>query len=352
MDLLKWKVIRVIPEARNTITYVLEPIGGPPVDYEAGQFLTFLFDYYGQAIRRSYSMGSTPGIDAQVFITVKKKENGAISRYVLEHWREGTLIDSLPPSGRFTIDAQPDQARQVFFLAAGSGIVPVFALLKKLLHQEPHSRIVLLYQNHDENNIIYHEALQQLKAQYPDRFTRIDLLSHPILHDLPHQRLNNGLLEIILARNGVFTMGNQEAAASHTLFYTCGPASFMRMVQFTLRVMGIVEEQIRKENFTIDTVPPPAFTLDPAPRQVQVKYGGRHFGFTVSYPTTILQAALNNDIQLPYSCRGGRCSTCTARCLKGTVKMSINDVLTDKDLQNGLVLTCVGYAVTDIVLEF
>src|SRR5687767_8415150 len=100
MELLQWKVIRVIPEAKNTISYTLEEISGQPVVYDAGQFLTFLFDYHGQEIRRSYSMSSTPGIDTQISITVKKKENGAISRYILEHWTEGTIINSLPPSGR------------------------------------------------------------------------------------------------------------------------------------------------------------------------------------------------------------------------------------------------------------
>jgi ring-1,2-phenylacetyl-CoA epoxidase subunit PaaE len=344
MDLLQWKVVRVIPEAQHTISYVLETMSGQPVQYEAGQFLTFLVDYHGQEIRRSYSLGSTPGIDPQVFITVKKKENGAVSRHILEHWSEGTIVNSLPPSGRFTLATDPANSRQVFFIAAGSGITPVFALLKKLLRDEPRSKAILLYQNHDENNIIYNGAIQQLKEHYTDRFTRIDLLSSPILQELPHHRLNNGLFEIIINKH-------YQQHHTNTLFYTCGPPSFMRMVQFTLRVMGIAEDQIRKENFTVDTVPPPAFSIDTAPRTVRVKQGERYHEFTVSYPNTILQAALNQHIKLPYSCRGGRCSACTARCLSGTVKMNLNEVLTEKDIQNGLVLTCVGYAVTDLLLE-
>lgn len=358
MDLLQWKVVRIIPEAQHTISYVLEEISGQPVQYEAGQFLTFLVDYHGQEIRRSFSLGSTPGIDPQVYITVKKKENGAISRHILEHWSEGAVVNSLPPSGRFTLATNPSNNRQVFFIAAGSGIIPVFALLKKLLRDEPHSQAILLYQNHDENNIIYNGAIQQLKEQYTDRFTRIDLLSSPILHELPHQRLNNGLFELILSRylhpgtrNNKRETGNPASCLLHPEFYTCGPPSFMRMVQFTLRVMGVAEDHIRKENFTVDTVPPPVFSIDTAPRTVRVKQGERYHEFTVNYPNTILQAALNQHIKLPYSCRGGRCSACTARCLSGTVKMNLNEVLTEKDIQNGLVLTCVGYAVTDLELE-
>lgn len=351
MDLLQWKIVRIIPEAKNTISYVLEQASGQPLQYEAGQFLTFLFDYFGQEVRRSFSIGAAPGIDPQVFITVKKKENGAISRYILEHWSEGNLINSLPPAGRFTLTTDAANNRPVFFIAAGSGITPIFALLKKLLHDEPGSRAFLLYQNHDENNIIYNEALQQLKEQYTDRFRRIDLLSSPILHELPHQRLNNGLLEWMLYKHLPPETAGAAPVLLQTEFYTCGPPSFMRMVQFTLRVMGVDEACIHKENFTVDTVPPPAFSIDPAPRTVRVHQGARYHEFTVTYPDTILQAALNQHIKLPYSCRGGRCSACTARCLTGTVKMNLNEVLTDKDLQNGLILTCVGYAVTDLELE-
>lgn len=343
MDLLHWKIAAVIPEAKDTITYMLQSTSKQEVTYEAGQFLTFLIHYHGHEIRRSFSLASTPGIDPLVFITVKRKENGEISRYILEHWTTGTTVSSLPPAGRFTLPTDRGNKRQLFFIAAGSGMAPVFALLKKLLHDEPQSQAVLLYQNHDENNIIYHEALQQLKEQYPHRFTRIDLLSAPILHEIPHQRLNNSLLEVIVSKN--------YKPQTTNLFYTCGPASFMRMVQFTLRVMGFEAEQIRKENFTVDVLPPPAFTLDTAPRTVYVKQGDRHFSFQVSFPDTILSAALRQHIKLPYSCRGGRCSACTAQCHSGTVKLNMNEVLTEEDLQSGLVLTCVGYAVTDLELE-
>lgn len=344
MELLQWKVVRVIPEAKNTVSYVLEAVGEQTIHYQAGQFLTFLFDVHGQEVRRSFSLGATPGIDPQVFITVKKKENGALSRFILEHWGVGTTVQTLPATGRFTLETNASFNRQVFFIAAGSGITPIFALLKKLLHEEPQSHAVLLYQNHDENHIIYHENLQQLKEQYGARFLRIDLLSYPILHELPHQRLNNGLLELLVNKH-------RKPGIQPTLYYTCGPASFMRMVQFTLRVMGVEEAMIRKENFTVDTLPPPAFTIDAAPRLVQVRQGVQYHEFEVTYPTTILQAALNRHIHLPYSCKGGRCGACTARCLSGTVKMNMNEVLTETDLQNGLVLTCVGYALTDLVLE-
>jgi len=68
---------------------------------------------------------------------------------------------------------------------------------------------------------------------------------------------------------------------------------------------------------------------------------------------SILQAALQNNIPLPYSCRTGDCSTCSALCKTGKVELAKNNVLTDADLAAGWVLTCTGHAVTDdVVIEF
>jgi ring-1,2-phenylacetyl-CoA epoxidase subunit PaaE len=346
MEILQWKVVKVVPETRETISYVLEPVGGKAVPYEAGQFLTILIDHHGHELRRSYSMSSTPGIDEQLSITVKRKVNGAISRYIQVMWHEGTLFNTIPPTGIFRIDTDKNQQRTFLFIAAGSGIVPVFSLLKKVLHFEPQSRVILIYQNFDEDRIIFHDALRQLENRFGNRFRRIDLLSNPKDHATHPQRLNNTLLEqLILAENVMVDRSN-------TFFYTCGPLLFMKMVEFTIRVMGFEGGQVRKENFTIESIPVPRFALEPVPRAVTVHYGKDTYKFTSTYPSNILQSALDNHISLPYSCRAGRCSSCVARCVSGSVKMSTNDVLTEKDLLQGLVLTCVGYAETDVVLQF
>ncbi len=346
MDILQWKVAQVIPETRETITYVLEPVDGKPVSYEAGQFLTILIDHHGNELRRSYSFSSTPGIDNCVSITVKRKVNGAISRYIQLAWKEGTLIKTIPPTGIFKVETDASLQRSFFFIAAGSGIVPVFSLMKKVLHFEPRSRIVLIYQNFDEERIIFDKQLGLLKEKFGERLLRMDLLSNPKNPDTLPKRLNNALLERLIlgaAQTGEFR---------NTFFYTCGPLLFMKMVEFTVRVMGFEGEKIRKENFTIETIPVPRFSKEPVPRSVTVHYGQETYQFTCTDPSSILQSALDNHISLPYSCRAGRCSSCVARCLSGSVVMSANDVLTEKDIAERLVLTCVGYAETDVVLQF
>jgi len=336
MDAWVLKVSAIRPEAKNTATIFLERADGQPLDYRAGQFLTFLFSFRERQVRRSYSFSSTPDVDATPSVTVKRVVNGEVSRYLLDHLKVGDELLALPPAGRFVLDSP--EAGQLVFIAAGSGIVPVFSLIKGALFHGT-GQVLLLSQQHDMESVIYKNALEEMTKKFADRFRWMSWLS------AEGSRLNNWLLEEWL---GKLVTG---PVADKALFYICGPAGFMRMAAFTLRVMGFEEGRIKKEHFTVEYVPPPPLLTDPTPKNVIIHAEGKTYRFETAWPKTILQAALDNHIPLPYSCKGGRCSSCVATCTKGSVKMSINEVLTDKDIKDGLVLTCVGYAETEIELK-
>ncbi len=227
------------------------------------------------------------------------------------------------------------------FLAAGSGITPVFSLLKNLLFNY-HKRVYLIYQNRSEEESIFRSELLLLQKQFSQRFIFIELFSAPQSHILFTKRLNNSLLEKLLL---------EALQTKDQKFYLCGPNSFMRMAQFTLRLMQHPVESIVRENF-FAVPPPPPFVVHQQPHTVNIYYQQHNYKLEVAYPNTILDVALKHNIQLPYSCRGGRCSTCIARCVSGNVKMSINDILTDKDLQNGMILTCVAYPESDVEITY
>ena len=349
------QVVAIRPEATEMVTIVLRRCDGVPLEYKAGQFLTFLFSFGGRELRRSYSFSSTPGVDALPTITVKRVANGEISRWLIGRLQEGDVLQSLPPSGKFLLEERVGGA--VVFLAGGSGMVPVYSLIKRgilvagavggervvgdrvvdpaaVVAGEGRLRMVLITQNRDEASIPFREELRRMADA--GQLEWISLLSGVA----PVARLNNGLLQEML-----------KDIRGDEYFYLCGPMGFMRMAVFTLRWMGVGEERIKRENFTVEYVPPAPLLTDTSPKEVVVSAGEQRYSFTVAWPSTILQAALDRGIALPYSCKGGVCSTCVARCVKGRVKMSKNEVLTEKDLAAGLVLTCVGYAETDVELE-
>jgi len=344
MDRIIWKVVDIIKETQDAYNFILKNETGEKINYQAGQFLTFIFEHKDGEIRRSYSISSTPGIDELISITVKRIPNGEISRHLINHTHVNDTLISIQAAGRFTLDTNFQEQRQFFFIAAGTGIVPIFSLIKKILHEEPLSKIFLIYQNHNEKDIIFKKTLEKLERNFAEEFKWINFLSRPHSKHRSPQKLNNFLLEKLVEE--------YVDAEKENLFYLCGPTSFMRMAQFTLKWMGFKDEQIKKEIFSVEFVPPPPFITDTSTKQIIIHYNKKDFKIEAAYPLNILQAALNNNIQLPYSCRSGRCSSCVAKCTKGKVKMSNNEVLTEKDLENGLVLTCVGYAETDVELEF
>lgn len=338
---LFFRIVNVVHETPDTRSFYLAPLNGAGVSYRAGQFLTFIFKDNGHEVRRSYSLGSTPGVDQVLFITVKRKPNGSISRRLFEHYKTGDTLEAIEPSGKFVLDEEIGHKRYVF-IAAGSGITPVFAIIKQLLHFYPHTTVLLINQCRDEANIIYALQLRQLQQRFKERFTVIQLFSNPASHEYFPQRLNNTLFEILIkqqvARHPIDTM--------HC--YLCGPVVFMLMAQFTLKLMHFKDEQIQKEQFVITPPPPTPLITDTGSKQVTIHYKQATHKIRVAYPTSILDAALAQGIPLPYSCKAGICSTCMATCTKGTVVMSTNEVLTERDITDNKILTCTGFAATNI----
>ncbi|HUB62599.1 MAG TPA: iron-sulfur cluster-binding domain-containing protein [Puia sp.] len=339
------RVAGIAPETTDMKTIFLERRSGEPIHYEAGQFLTLLFTFRGHDLRRSYSFSTTPGIDATAAITVKRVPNGEISRHLLDHLRVGDVLTTLPPAGRFTLGASGQEegaavrgAKKLVFIAAGSGLVPVFSLLKQGVAMG--MRPLLLTQQHDEASSPFRTALKSLGLNWTEMLTVRD------------GRLTKDRLVAWVVASGL---------GSDVRFYLCGPPDFMRMVQITLRTLGFPDETIRREHFTVGYIPPAPPVFDATPKKVLVRGAVDRAGvdraavdrqFVVTWPDSILTAAIRQGVPLPYSCRAGRCSSCVAHCRRGRVRMTHNEVLTDKDLAEGLVLTCVGYAETDVELDY
>lgn len=340
MEHLQLRIKAIRKETNSSKSYFIEEVNNKKIEYKAGQFFTLLVNLNGKEVRRSYSISSAPGVDEDIYFTIKRIENGELSRYLFDYLQIDGIITSLPPSGRFTIDVP--ESELAVFISAGSGIAPVFSLIKHILYQFADTDVLLIYQNRNEEESIFRKELLLLRQKFENRFYLKEIFSLPIGHNIPSRRLNNNLLEKILLQN-----------VSHTSlrFYLCGPEAFMRMALFTLKVMGYSQDFIRRENF-FATAPPPPLMTDTTPHNVTIIYHNKKHHITVAYPHNILEVALKHKINLPYSCRGGRCSTCTAICTSGRVKMTINDVLTPKDLKNGLILTCVSYPETDVELTY
>lgn len=331
-------------ETPDAKTFVLEQVSGQPYDYKAGQFLTFNFPKASGDHRRSYSISSSPAIDEPLSITVKRVENGEYSRYFIDHSKVGETLLCAGVGGLFVLPDDITPYKQLFFVAAGSGITPVFSLIKTALAKYEHLSIVLIYSNRSAKDTIFYQQLIDLSAKSAGRFIVDFLFSSS--NNILKSRLNNSLLTSMLSQY-------RNSGREEILCYICGPVDYMDTVSITLLTEGIPRENIRKENFVhykpeVTELPP-----DTDLHRVSIKLKDRIVSFSVQYPVSILHQAQKEGIALPYSCESGQCGSCAAKCTQGHVWIAYNEVLTDRELQQGLVLTCQGFPVGgDVALEY
>lgn len=339
------RIRKIITETPDTKSYVLEEVNNKKINYTAGQFLTFLFNKKnGEDERRNYSISSIPSDTDPLMITVKRIPNGAYSRWLIDSAKEGDELRTIGASGFFTLPDNIDRYDQFVFFAAGSGITPVYALIKTILQYHPSKKLLLIYSNRSVEYAIFYKELQALQKANPEKFKIEFLFSNAT--SVKNRRLGIYVLEKFLEKYITGPLDKQ-------LFYLCGPFEYMRTITIVLKNNGVMASHIRKETFTIEkpkTKPEPP---DKELHSVVAIHNNKEYRFDTEYPETILQSAKALNIPLPYSCEAGQCGTCAATCISGKVWMWRNDVLLDEEIAKGRVLTCTGYAVGgDVVLKY
>ncbi len=340
-----YKKIRIKSISENVKgfkTFVLDD--NRSIQYKPGQYLTLVRYDHGEEIRRSYSITSSPVLNEPLSIGVKRIENGFFSRLMVDEAAIGDELATIGAGGLFTLPENISDIKQFFFFAAGSGITPVFSLIKTLLYAHQHINIVLVYSNASREKTVFYNELEWLREKFINRFQIKFLFSNSV--QLADARLHRSMIIQLLKEYSL-------TAIDETMFYICGPDAYMRLCIYTLQENDVPQRNIRREDFAInairkrDAAPP-----DKNSRSVCIIMDGSEYFFKVNYPDSILQSAKKAGIILPYSCEAGRCGSCAARCLQGEVWHSYNEVLTEKELQQHLVLTCVGHPVNgDIKLQ-
>ncbi|UZJ63770.1 iron-sulfur cluster-binding domain-containing protein [Sphingobacterium sp. KU25419] len=146
-------------------------------------------------------------------------------------------------------------------------------------------------------------------------------------------------------------------AHQDVLFYTCGPVIYMDLCRFTLLGMGFDESQIKRETFLLpeneeDDDDETEKEVDKTTYSIKLNFQGQSYHLDIPYNKSILDVGLENKIKLPYSCKSGMCSTCISNCSQGKVRMSYNEVLTDREVENGRILLCTGHPIeADTVID-
>lgn len=308
------------------------------VKYKAGQFLTVKIPFKNKIEKRAYSFSSSPVLDKFLKITVKKVQEGLVSNYICDQLKAGQKLDIDPAAGSFFVVPDKKASHQYILFAAGSGITPIFSIIRTVLEKEPLSKILLVYANRNEESIIFKKAIEDLEELYPNKFAVEHILEQKKSDKKNHHQdlLNEELLNEILAKHSLtYEVGK---------YMMCGPQGFMDIAKNILADHGITREKIKLEAFSSNFISPSdAKDLEST---VTIYLENKKHTIDVRGDKTILQAAMANNIMLPYSCRSGMCSSCKAKCVSGEVRMIDGHLLSDDELIDGNILTCISFPTT------
>ncbi|KWV59603.1 phenylacetic acid degradation protein [Rhizobium altiplani] len=346
------QVTDVKRETRDAVVVTLAPLDEDrgAFDFTQGQYLTFRRQFDGEELRRSYSIcaGRDEGI---LRVGIKRVDGGCFSTWANEELKIGDTMEAMPPMGAFFTAIEPEISKSYIGFAAGSGITPVLSIIKTTLAREPHSRFTLVYANRQISSIMFREELDDLKNSYLGRLS--------ILHVLESEAQD---IDLFTGR-----IDTEKCAAlfrhwidlkSVDTAFICGPEPMMLTIAAALRDHGMREEQIKFELFASsqpgrarrksesaaladrDAACEATVTLDGATRVFKMPKQGQ----------TLLEAALENNMDAPYACKAGVCSTCRARVIEGETEMEVNHALEDYEVRQGYVLTCQCYPLSDRVV--
>ena len=316
------RVARVIAETADASSFVLEVPDEltPLFAYQAGQFCTFRVRIDDRVLLRCYSMSSSPAVDPELKVTVKRTPDGVVSNWMNDQLTEGDTVEVTRPAGVFRLGTGPGD---VVAFSAGSGITPVLSLIKTTLATTTRP-VRLLYANQSRDAVIFVSELDALGRRYGERFT----VSH-------HLDVDRGLVH-------AGTVADFAGLADDAEFYICGPGPFMDVVEQSLHSHGVDPAHIHIERFTpaewMREPDPP--TAAAASTTVTVELDGRTNTADYRPGTTILQTARQMGLSPPFSCESGSCATCMAMLVEGTAAMHVNNALTDDEVAQGWVLTC------------
>lgn len=332
------KVQKIIIETNDTVTLCFKQPGLKKIKYFAGQYLTLQFRINGRRYLRPYSFSSAPKTDSTLNVTVKRIPAGIVSNYIHDHIKVDDLIEVQEPLGDFIFESN-ESINSVVFWGVGSGITPLFSMIKELLSSSITINIHLIYGNKSKNEVIFYDELEKLKSLYSERFKIYYFYSREdFFNEIPFNfkgRINVNFVENLIKKI--------DDPVKH---YVCGPIGLKNTIKESLLGLKGTLDNFFSEDF--EMIKNPEDFKEISNQEIVLTFLGNENKIKVNKGNSILEEALKIGLELPYSCQTGNCSTCKATLKSGEIKM-IGLTKSREDLDKNQYLLCCSYPLTNNV---
>jgi ring-1,2-phenylacetyl-CoA epoxidase subunit PaaE len=331
------KIVKIIRETENACTICFKQPYFKKIKYISGQYITLIVIINNRKYKRPYSLSSAPGIDDTLNITVKRLLQGTVSNHLMDVVKEGDILEVLEPIGDFVYQDAVHHDKEIFLWCAGSGITPLMSILKTFL-QISTQKITLFYCNKSLFQTIFYGQLIHFKEQYAGQFSLNLFCTEEKNSDTRYGRITI---------DHVYEVLNNVSDINNTIHYICGPVGLKDNVKSVLIKQGLEKHQIFSEDFE-------HFINEDEIKEIQSRFieiikGKDKFKIEVIRGKSILEAGLDRQIDLPYSCQTGSCTLCKAKLISGEVK-KISTETSEHKLEDNERLLCCSYPLTDDII--
>jgi ferredoxin-NADP reductase len=336
------RVARIFDETATVKTFrLIDPLFGKlPFNYLPGQFLTVTVTIDGQAIKRSYTISSSPTERDYCEITVKREAQGAVSRFLHDQVHEDDTLQVTAPSGRFTFVGE--EATSIVLIGGGVGVTPMMSVARYLTKRSWIHDIYFVFAVRGETDIIFREELDYLQHRY--RNLHVTFVAEEV--DPSDARYVKGRITREVLETRIPDLRTSR-------IHICGPPPMMNAVKALLTEIGVPPDQIRTEVFQGKEPPRQKLeTLPAADTKVAVVTFAKSNRTAMLPPTkTVLEASEDVGVNIEYSCRIGICGVCRTKLLSGAVTQEVQDGLEPGDTENNIILACQAKSTADVSVD-
>ncbi len=332
----KLAIQKIIKETQDAVSIIFDvPLHlKETFSFVAGQYITIKKVLSENEVRRAYSICASPNSN-ELKVAVKAVKDGRFSTYATSKLKEGDVLEVAEPEGKFIL--KPEANKNYIAFAAGSGITPVLSMVKAVLVNEPSATFTLVYGNKSAVSTIFKSELDALAKKHASQFNLHYMFSKKLKSDSKFGRIDKNHTN--------YFVKNVHHDLSFDAAFLCGPEEMITTVSETLQENGLNEEAIHFELFTASTEDADLHIPD-GKAEITVILDDEETTFSMDKTDDILAASLRNNLDAPYSCQGGVCSSCLGKVTEGKAVMSKNSILTEDEIEEGFILTCQAHPTT------